>query len=638
MKTFLVIALFLACVSVATADLYINSSPGGSNDRCDEATNDRNNANRLFNSQNNAAGGYPIAPQMYFYTGSIMTLQWTNQHACGANANMRCELIWQYSCDATYKDGTPTDPTGQTSTNTCTNTPTQATESSPQVGRHESFQYFSDCNTRNRNTNLFAADQNLASNANSQTTRQNPGGGTNGFECQEERDYYPYWHPTPFVDIAVLTSNVSRCAYYASNSENVLGRNYCTNPAFNNQASCQTGGGTWSQAPSHQQSFPGVGITKPDCIAAPWSRDNHLGSGPAGYMNSYNWTVPIVPAANANACILRLRYNVSSFDYDGWNTDARSNGANSPVQTNPFILMGDMPMRLAVDTTQFGRTFQDRTHTFAVQPPIIGSLTSNLYNVNVRGKRGNIAQVRNCVEYDFNPQNLHAAVGDYIHFQWTGSNFEPSGNAGEGRDGTDRSNFVQMVANDPTANYPEPLTTQSFFTNYDTAYFFTHIGQTGCASLQTLQAREAAGTNTEQQTDNCAKLNALTLGYFNHPPIRLNKSMTWNYMSTRNNDFTNRSQKGHLNIRAFSLQTLIIIASIVGVAAIGGAAGSIYYVAKKNGSGFTGFRSSNSFGSRNSKNAAASSPANAATRSNGSHLSKNSKNSSSKSSFGGSMI
>ena len=103
---------------------------------------------------------------------------------------------------------------------------------------------------------------------------------------------------------------------------------------------------------------------------------------------------------------------------------------------------------MAINTSQIARTFQDRSHNFILMPREMHQIPNDfdIENIQVRGKRGNIVQTFPAVEYDFQPQNPIVTTNSMIHFQWTGSNTNPGGNAGEGKAGSDRNNIVTVDA------------------------------------------------------------------------------------------------------------------------------------------------------------------------------------------------
>lgn len=84
------------------------------------------------------------------------------------------------------------------------------------------------------------------------------------------------------------------------------------------------------------------------------------------------------------------------------------------------------PLTLNIDTSQFGRTFQDRSHVFVIRkvPENLKKniiKTTRIVNLNVRGRRGNIVDVYPSVEYDFVPNEVEVKRGDYLHIQVTSS-------------------------------------------------------------------------------------------------------------------------------------------------------------------------------------------------------------------------
>ncbi|KAK6176567.1 hypothetical protein SNE40_014828 [Patella caerulea] len=645
-KVFVVLA---ALCSQAIGDIYMHN-PRGSNDRLNEASAQRKNANRLFDSQNNNRGGYNVGDatdvaagadegkqyrMKYFQSGPTtgktqLTIEWTNQHGCGGNEDdnpqkLNCKLVLQYMCqdDVDEPTGGPDTIRNGVSTATQAYTKPSRTETEAKVaarkaanvqqnkGLHETWNWYEQCVVRNRNNGLFLADQKLKGQS-AIFTRQNANGNRRGYECPEERDYYPYWHPTPWTDIAVLAENASLCDSYTAQSFNVQPYGLCIekydsgnrkDSKFNTPASCAEGGGVWTELHNYLEkasidneaactasinriwaipydSVDGstkeclVKLSKPACQEAPWSRSNHLGNGIGGEPNTVQWTIPHFPSLKEKRCILRMRYNISTDDYDPFNTDSSSNnqpGKPSPVTNNPFvdIGVGRTPLRLAINTAQFGRVFQDRTHAFLLRPRPAELQNERILNLNVRGKRGNIVQVYPSVEYDFVPTNLELTESDLVHIQWEGSNTHKNGRpggdgqtgeAGEGKSGSDRHNIAQMA--DRNENYPVPFEKSTMWDNAEVKWIYHGLTSISKKSLainmassgyyRCISATECPNPDfadflveTKEKMQN--QLNNAPASY--EGAVLKFKKGTYHYMCTRNNNFTNRSQKATIIVQ-----------------------------------------------------------------------------------------
>jgi hypothetical protein len=552
----------------------------------------------MFDSQNNNRGGYNVG-SLYYYTSSVLSLEWTNQHSC-ADPNNHCEQIVQYMCGDLVRDGATT----QTIPDNPANCEDYDCNNDVEYGMHENYDYYLDCRLRQRNTGLFTADRNLRRQT-ARFTRQNENGNRRGYECPEERDYYPYWHPTPWRDIVIFTNDASRCPYYQSESQNIKSRFACVlppnfltrekirsdNPIIpNTQEECEAvvsaeGNGTWTEFP------PDSRLSAPECIETLWSRDNHLGNTIGGFPISYNWTIPDL---THDHCVLRIRYNISTAEYNGWDSAVNSSigrlrdirvldgatvaGEDPPLnpkviseltdvyerfgfssdearergyvfRQNPVVKVfpdvndnsNNFGLQLAINTNQFGRTFQDRSHTFAIRARPEELQDVKIHNLNVRGKRGNIVQVYPGVEYDFVPNRVEMAVNDYIHIQWTGSNTNPNNNDGQGRAGTDRSNMV--ILRPP--NYPEGDGSAGTASG--------HWGNSYPANLDD-NTTSFLGLSREDR-QNLATLVNLQLGgemselddagtYYDLGPRKVTRPGTYYFMCSRNNNFSNRGQKG----------------------------------------------------------------------------------------------
>jgi len=651
MRTLLVLA---GLVALVYGDTYMHN-PRGSNNRLNEKRATRQNANRLFDSQNNNRGGYNVGDRddtpsgaavqkqyrmKYFMSHptagkTYLDVEWTAQHGCGGNEDddphkVNCNMVIQFMCrnggvtedekadvKLAIRDGTSTDTINHQASNNENESKNSFTnrrdgQNTRTRGLHESFEWYDKCKNRERNKGLFTADQNVRNNKGSTATRQNNNGNRRGYECPEERDYYPYWHPTEWKDIAILAENATMCDYYKKHNFNKNTKWECVQnfpgndgprhwSKHNNKAACEAAGGTWTEFHNYLEvdttktskvaceaagNIWGKRIFNPvdaclvplpevDCRASEWSRVNHLGNGREAEPLTYRWTIPHFPSGENQKCVLRLRYNISTDDYDPWHTDYKSNqnnaaGIQSPVTQNPTIEVGanNIPIKLAINTAQFGRTFQDRSHMFILRkrpndPDTNAPVTATIHNLNVRGKRGNIVQTFPAVEYDFIPTNLEMEPDDLVHVQWTGSNTHDNnppagdgqaGDAGEGTGGTDRHNLCETP--NRNANYPTPLDSplSKMFTGAKVKWMAQTCKAAKDMTEEDIKIQLCSGGYFSSKDD--CQGNGLDSGkaainnLLNNNPASYEGMLLkmsngcHHYLCTRNNNFTNRSQKG----------------------------------------------------------------------------------------------
>ena len=418
-----------------------------------------------------------------------------------------------------------------------------------------------------------------------------------GMECLNERNEWPYDSITPWVDVAYFTDDSANactddiknlnkkeypeCVEYYDNGKRMHKSQYT------DKADCEDNSGDWTvfykvgdirddissknsclalnggsktYVWGHPMSWKDLGndeLSPESCIAlpadvechqAPDTRDGYLGNANGERETPrFTWTLPNYE--ENKRCVMRIRYIISS-------NEDEITGRNNVVYTDGTdgVTIARAPVKV---------TFEDRSHVFKLlkrPDEIPDNLT--IHNIVVRGKRGNIVQTYPAVEYDFVPNRLAIPEGDAIHFQWTGSNTHKNGNpggdgqtgdAGEGRSGTDRNNVVQIL--NRKANFPAPFHNQTLFHNADWIWSSHEKGNEENADFNLALSMATSGY---YQCETSAECNEEYNGRLNNQLNNADASFYGNifapavgeyhYKCMRNDNFSNRHQKGVLTV------------------------------------------------------------------------------------------
>eukprot|EP00463_Aulacantha_scolymantha_P000939 TRINITY_DN163_c0_g2_i2.p1 TRINITY_DN163_c0_g2~~TRINITY_DN163_c0_g2_i2.p1 ORF type:complete len:532 (+),score=94.30 TRINITY_DN163_c0_g2_i2:578-2173(+) len=329
------------------------------------------------------------------------------------------------------------------------------------------------------------------------------------------------------------------------------------------------------------------------CLQNTWSRDNHHGNVEGGDFAGWDWEVPNIQRDN---CVLRIRYNISTNDLpsfqDNLTTPALMYMEEEEMKldlkgkyyvgqkmgfskeeidmngyyykTNPQVApfynwptadelnINDgkpLKLQLAINTAQFGRTFEDRTHRFSIKKR--GPKTEGL-TIHPLGIGESVVTLSKLIQQlsIVSTGKMNVKVGDYMHIEWVGSNTNPNNNAGQGRQGSDRHNILTLKSkrysevgqNDNAkmntygqfgSSYPAGLDPDK--EDFQPFLGFSYKDRAKMASL--------VGVNT-----NGGELSELddSSTHARFDLMKVTLQGIYNFLCTRNNNFSNRSQKGRI--------------------------------------------------------------------------------------------
>ena len=169
------------------------------------------------------------------------------------------------------------------------------------------------------------------------------------------------------------------------------------------------------------------------------SRDNHHGQNGQNGHSYFDWTVPGTISPDQN-CALRIRYNITTGDYatdidftknrpnvgenvgfqDAKEAQRRGWELKNDPDVSIFDFMADAKLELNVQTQQYGRTFEDRSHAFLVN----AKADDKVHELTVVGELGGPVSVYPSVMYGITPEVLSIEKGDKVHFHWSISDLE----------------------------------------------------------------------------------------------------------------------------------------------------------------------------------------------------------------------